>query len=60
MVALLALCVVAGGAFSAVGSLLGLIGYFKIERPRPKIRILEIGLVASVMVVAMIAAFVYA
>ncbi|MFS2002024.1 hypothetical protein ACEN9F_00230 [Duganella sp. CT11-25] len=59
MVALLALCIVAGGAFSAVGSLLGLIGYFKIEKPRPRMRILEIGLVGSVMVVAMIAAFVF-
>jgi hypothetical protein len=59
VVGLLALCVVAGGAFSAVGTLLGLIAYFKTERPRPRMRILEIGLVGS-MVVAMIAAFVFA
>lgn len=60
MFALLALCIVAGGAFSAVGSLLGLIGYFRMEKPRPRIRIFETALVGSVMVVAMVTAFVFA
>lgn len=60
IVALLSLCVVVGGVFSAGGSLLGLIGYFKIEKPRPRIRILEIGLVGSIMAVAIVSAFVFA
>jgi len=56
MVALLSLCVVIGAAFSAIGSLLGLISYFKIEKPRPSRRILEIALVGTIMILAIAAA----
>ncbi|RFP13001.1 hypothetical protein D0T25_29300 [Duganella sp. BJB488] len=59
MFALLALCIVAGGAFSALGSLLSLIGYFRMEKPRPRIRIFETALVGCILVVAMVAAFVF-
>lgn len=57
MVALLSLCVVIGVALSAVGSLLGLVGYFKTESPRPMTRIFEIAIVSTVMILAIAAAF---
>lgn len=58
MFALLAFCIAVGGIFSATGSLLGIIGYLRIARPRPRRRVFEIVLVGAVMVVAIAAGFI--
>jgi len=55
--ALLLICTVVGGVFAAAGSLLGMIGYLRTEKPRPKKRLFEIALVGSGMVIALITGF---
>jgi type II secretory pathway component PulM len=55
MFALLAFCVVIAGTLSGVAALLGLAGYFRMDRPRPKKRLLEIMLISSVVVFAFMA-----
>lgn len=59
IVALFSLCIVIGAVFSAKGSLLGLMGYLKIEKPRPSIRILEIALVGAVLILAVATMFLF-
>lgn len=59
MFALLALCVVVAGAFSGIASLFALVGYLKAEKPRPRMRLLEIMLVGSVMIIAVTAGFLF-
>ncbi len=52
MFALLALCIVVAGVISAAATLLGSIGYLRIEKPRPRKRLVEIALLGSVLVIA--------
>lgn len=56
--ALLAFCIAVGGIVSATGSLLGIVGYLRTERPRPIRRVFEIFLVGGVMVIAIAAGFI--
>ena len=56
--ALLATCIAAGGILSAAGSLLGLIGYVRAEKPRPRKRLLEVLIVGSALVIAIVAGLV--
>lgn len=51
LAAVFALCITITGVFAAAASFLGVVGYLKMPKPRPKRRLAEIAVIGSIGVI---------